>query len=212
MENPNYYAILPANVRYDKNLKPMEKILYAEITALSQKDGACYANNTYFSSLYNTAQETVSRWISNLEKNGYLSRQIIYKKGTKIIEKRYLTLLTKKSIPPRRKSQYPIDEKVKDNNTSINNTRIIEDSFEKLWIKYGKVGSKSTAKKKYLSKSFKYSKDEVLLAIERYLKTVKDKTYQKHFSTFLNSISDWIEDYEESKNNSNDMEDYKILI
>ena len=54
MDNPSYYAILPANVRYDKNLKPMEKILYAEITALSNKNGYCSASNSYFAKLYET--------------------------------------------------------------------------------------------------------------------------------------------------------------
>jgi len=40
-ENPNYYSILPANVRYDKKLTPFEKILYSEIVALTNKDGYC---------------------------------------------------------------------------------------------------------------------------------------------------------------------------
>lgn len=35
MEQPGFFAILPANVRYDNRLKAQEKILYAEITALS---------------------------------------------------------------------------------------------------------------------------------------------------------------------------------
>ena len=39
----NYYAIIPAKVRYDKNLKPAEKILYGELTALSNKNGYCHA-------------------------------------------------------------------------------------------------------------------------------------------------------------------------
>ena len=47
---PNYFGILPANVRYDKRLKPMEKILYTEITALANKKGYCYATNSYFAS------------------------------------------------------------------------------------------------------------------------------------------------------------------
>lgn len=71
------------------------------------------------------------------------------------------------------------------------------DDFEKLWSLYGKVGSKAIATKKYLSKSFKRTDKEITLAINRYLPTIKDKQYQKHFITFLNNISDWIEDYEE---------------
>jgi len=27
-EQPNYYAIIPANIRYDNNLKANEKLLY----------------------------------------------------------------------------------------------------------------------------------------------------------------------------------------
>ena len=37
-EKPNYYAVLPAIVRYDNDLKPNEKLLYAEIVALSNME------------------------------------------------------------------------------------------------------------------------------------------------------------------------------
>ena len=52
MDNkPNYWSVLPADVRYDKELKANEKILYSEITSLMNKDGYCYASNKYFSEL-----------------------------------------------------------------------------------------------------------------------------------------------------------------
>ena len=35
----NYYAIIPATVRYSKELKANEKLLYGEITSLSNKNG-----------------------------------------------------------------------------------------------------------------------------------------------------------------------------
>jgi len=121
MEKPSYYAILPANVRYAETLTPNAKLLYAEITALAQKDGTCWASNKYFAKLYNVTPETVSRWVSVLVVNGFVLRQITYLKGTKQIDKRYLQL-NQEGIDKIVKT--PIDKIVKDNNTSINNTSI----------------------------------------------------------------------------------------
>lgn len=33
--NSNYYAIIPATIRYNEKLKSSEKLLYGEITALA---------------------------------------------------------------------------------------------------------------------------------------------------------------------------------
>ena len=56
-EKPNYYAIIPANVRYDNDLKPNEKLMFGEITALSNKNGYCTATNAYFAKLYNVTKK-----------------------------------------------------------------------------------------------------------------------------------------------------------
>lgn len=44
----NYYAIIPAVVRYYNELTDKAKLLYGEITCLSSKEGYCFATNNYF--------------------------------------------------------------------------------------------------------------------------------------------------------------------
>lgn len=90
-EKPNYYAVIPANVRYDKNLKANEKILYGEISSLLDKTGTCYASNTYFARLYKVDPSSISKWISNLEKNNYL--EISYIRAGKEIKQRNIKIL-----------------------------------------------------------------------------------------------------------------------
>ncbi|KQS45932.1 hypothetical protein ASG38_15090 [Flavobacterium sp. Leaf359] len=80
---PSYYAIIPANVRYDSALIPAAKLLYGEITALCNKDGYCWAENAYFAELYGVSIFTISRWISQLQNGGYIDMEIIKSEGNK---------------------------------------------------------------------------------------------------------------------------------
>ena len=131
---PNYFGILPANVRYDKKLKPMEKILYTEITALANSKGYCYATNSYFANLYDVHKNTAGTWINKLEKLGYIKSKIIYETGTKNVKERQLFIVTpidekidtyqqKDCDPINEKIDTPINKKIEDNNTRYNNTR-----------------------------------------------------------------------------------------
>jgi hypothetical protein len=143
MENPGYYGILPANIRYDKNLKPMEKIMYSELTALSNKNGYCNATNSYFAELYEVSKNTVSLWVSDLEKAGYIKTKLIYEPGTKNIKERRIyianpitknndTYHEKKVDPITKNNDTPITKNREDNNTSINNTsRILKEKNKK---------------------------------------------------------------------------------
>ena len=118
-EKKSYYAIIPANVRYDSKLKDKAKLLYGEITALCNEKGYCWATNEYFASLYGVSKTTISLLIKNLIESGYVNSQIIYKEGTKEILYRYLSIV---NDPIKENLNTPIKENLKDNNTSLNNT------------------------------------------------------------------------------------------
>lgn len=134
MENPNYYAILPADVRYDKRLKANEKILYSEITALANAKGYCYAKNQYFAELYDVHKNTISSWISHLCELGYLRLELIVKEDSKEIQERRIyisvppinenidTPQSKDLYPINKNIDTPINQKIEDNITSMNNT------------------------------------------------------------------------------------------
>lgn len=127
-ETPSYYAIITATVRYDNRLTDSEKLLYAEITALSNKNGYCSASNGYFSRLYEVSKVTVSRRIAKLKELKYLKIDLI-KNGKEIKQRRMYPLTnvlipinTNDNTPINNSDNTPIITNDKENNTSINNT------------------------------------------------------------------------------------------
>ena len=71
-QNQSYYAVIPATVRYSKEVCDGAKLLYAEITSLCNKEGFCWAKNAYFAELYSKSPDTISRWISELARAGFI--------------------------------------------------------------------------------------------------------------------------------------------
>ena len=141
----SYFAIIPANVRYDKRLTANAKLLYGEITALCNEKGFCWARNSYFAELYGVDKKTVSRWISELIEYGYIFSEIKYADKSKEIKARFLKLTNApiedfssfkpmdknaptpmdKNIPtPMDKNiPTPMDKNVPDNNKDIINNK-----------------------------------------------------------------------------------------
>lgn len=74
--NPGFYAIIPSKVRYDNSLTYGARIIYAEISALCSEKGYCWANNQYFAERFQNSKDTISRWVSDLEKAGYIRSEI----------------------------------------------------------------------------------------------------------------------------------------
>lgn len=126
---PAYYAVIPANVRYDSRVSANAKLLYGEITALCNEKGFCWATNGYFSELYNVSSRSVQRWISDLEALGYIKANVRYKIDGKTVDSRYISIcdqvspvVTKISPPCDKKVIPPHDKNVVENNTVYNNT------------------------------------------------------------------------------------------
>lgn len=127
---PAYYAIIPSEVRYCEELKYPERLLYGEITALSGKEGYCFATNKYFAELYHVIPGTISRWVNHLERLGFIKTEIIKDERNQILERRiyvnarYREIVSNtyeqdKQYPYKQNKIYPISRKDKDNNINI---------------------------------------------------------------------------------------------
>lgn len=158
----SYYAIIPANVRYDKDLAPNAKLLYGEITALCNEKGYCWASNQYFAELYGVSVLSVKRWVNSLVTKGYVYRTLTYKPNSKEVDKRILsidsgikidTTSVQKCYDPSIKNGASSSIKNDtDNNTSINNT------FNNTDIYNGKKKQKSETVKSIIAE-YTESKD-----------------------------------------------------
>lgn len=130
-DQPNYYSVIPAHIRYDDELKPMEIIMYGEITALANKYGFAYASNSYFAELYNVHKKTVSNWINHLKEKGYIWTVVTRNEDMSIKDRKIYINYTypqKDGEGYPQKDGDPIHKKTEVNNTRFNNTRINRDS------------------------------------------------------------------------------------
>lgn len=92
----NYFAIIPANVRYDQDLTTNAKLLYGEITAIINLRGFIEVQDQYFSKLYGNSDSTIAKWIGQLKDLGFIEVEKISGKGQVIT--RRLTLGGQKKV------------------------------------------------------------------------------------------------------------------
>ncbi|EGQ0293643.1 helix-turn-helix domain-containing protein [Staphylococcus pseudintermedius] len=202
-DQPSYYSIITANVRYDNRLTDSEKLLFAEITSLSNKYGYCTASNGYFAKLYEVTKVTVSRRIANLKECGYLQVEII-REGNEIKQRKIYPLTqmiipinTNDNTPINNSVNTPIITNVKENNTSNNITSINNNSatdvtlahFEEWWSLYDKKLDKKKAFSLFKSALKKHGFETIMNGTREYLKTITNKQYQKYPKTFLSQES-----------------------
>lgn len=197
----SYYAIIPAEVRYDEELPPNAKLLYGEITSLCNEKGYCWATNQYFADLYKVSKITVSRWISTLYKKGYIAVETLYKEGTKEIIGRHLYIVnTPINNNVNRYMQNdleginenvntPINNNVKDNNKVINTKT--NNKLEVCKHKYGEYQHVLLTDKEHthLLDLYGDSLDEHIKILDEYIET-SGKKYKNHSLV----IQKWVHD------------------
>lgn len=128
-ERPGYYAIIPADVRYDDRIPANAKLLYGEISALIGKDGFCFASNQYFANIYGCTPVTIARLVSKLEEAGYIKRELERDQSGQVARRKlYLTVSMPDVQPlnnfdntPQQNCGEGINKNDKDTNTSITN-------------------------------------------------------------------------------------------
>ena len=197
----SYYAIIPAEVRYDEELPPNAKLLYGEITSLCNEKGYCWATNQYFADLYKVSKITVSRWISTLNKKGYIAVETLYKEGTKEIIGRHLYIVNtpiNKNVNRYIQNDLegineivntPINKNVKDNNKVINTK--INNKLKVSKHKYGEYSHVLLTDKEHthLLDLYGDSLDEHIKILDEYIET-SGKKYKNHSLV----IQKWVHD------------------
>lgn len=66
-EKPGYYAVIPSAVRYCDKIPASAKLLYGELSALSNACGYCWASDQYFADLYDISMRTVRNLLGALQ-------------------------------------------------------------------------------------------------------------------------------------------------
>ena len=206
MNHPNYYAIIPANVRYNSELSYLEKFLYCEFTALSNLNGYCSAKNKYFATLYGKDEKTISRSISKLEELGFI--YVEYDRvGARITQRRIYPLDIKatgdkivngtettsdKNITrEQEKLLLTVDKIVTDNNSSY------EDIIKLIIVSFKKENKERKVEDEIIA-LFPELNQDVVKSIQSWLSFKKEKhqTYKETgLKTLLNKLFKWQKDF-----------------
>ena len=212
MGNPNYYAVITAEVRYDKTLSASEKLFFAELTALTNMNGKCFASNNYFAELYGVDRSTVTSWVRKLAQKGFID--VEYEYDGKQITKRSINLVNTSGLHKFAPSgggdsdnQVVIKEEGGGDlnnggwleNTEYNNTltesnttstksntkgrEIFSDDFELAWVAYERKGSKKIAYREW-KRAGKDEWEKIMSAIPKY-KAGTEFRYRKDFERYI---------------------------
>lgn len=213
---------IPAEVAHDPRFKSDKSILlFGEIFSMLNVTGSFFMSNKEMAKRIRAKSEkTVQNCLSELEKLGYIKREIITdKKSGKVVGRGRITspycnsfmggvtdyVGGRNEIHRGGVTDYAIKEQY--NKSSNNNVqKQLEEDFDKLWKLYPRKEGKKKAYEAY-KRAIKQgvTNKEIQAGIVNYLKQIKiqgtDKKYIKQGSTWFNGNC-WDDEYSVGSNNS----------
>jgi hypothetical protein len=180
---------IPKEIWVSEDLGWTEKFLLAEIDSLSQNN-ECFATNEYFGRFFNISKDRVSKIISALSTKGYVEVNLIYKKGTKQVEKRIITTrgYRRKQLEGIGENNYtPIGENNEDINTSFINPII---NSKDIYIQYAEfVKMKESEYNKLVEEHGEPLTKKMIEVLDNY-KGANGKKYKSDYRAILNWVAD----------------------
>lgn len=199
-QNIGYYSIIPSTILYNKDLKANQKILYAVITSLSNKEGYCFASNKYLANKLNVGANTVSGWITDLRRKNFIQVELIRNDKQEIIQRRiYIN-----DIPYNFYKEYPytiskeegIPQKLKENN--IINNNIKTHTLSKIQYQ-DKVFLYAYEYRNLIEEYGQVKTDKCIEELSLYKKS-KGVEYSSDYDTIKRWVIDRVEEREKHKN------------
>lgn len=200
------YGLVFKRVMKDRNISVEAKALYSYLSAYAGADESAFPSVDLIKHELGIGKHRFLRAKNELINNGYLT---VDRKQTKNI---YGSNLYTLFHSPRQANGRPVDDRPVDsqpttnnsitNNSITNNSKTINNSatdvtrerFEEWWKLYDKKRDKKISFKKFEKCLKEHSFEEIMEGTRIYLKTIKDKQYQKDPKTFLHNES-YMNDY-----------------
>ncbi|MCE3020966.1 helix-turn-helix domain-containing protein [Staphylococcus pasteuri] len=215
------YGLVFKRVMKDKDISIEAKALYSYLSAYAGSDESAFPSVELIKHELNIGKQRYQRARCELENAGYL--QVDRKQNGNIYGSNLYTLFhIPRQVDIRPVDSQPVEIQSVDNqpttinsitnNNYTNNSKTINNSatdvtrerFEEWWKLYDKKKDKKPSYTKFKSCLKKHSFEQIMQGTREYLKTIKDKQYQKYPKTFLNSesyMNDYSEEIQEESNN-----------
>ncbi|WP_180537658.1 helix-turn-helix domain-containing protein [Staphylococcus haemolyticus] len=205
------YGLVFKRVMKDRNISIEAKALYSYLSAYAGADESAFPSVDLIKHELGIGKHRFLRAKNELIDNGYLT---VDRKQTKNI---YGSNLYTLFHSPRQANGRPVDDRpaydrpvdsqpttsnsitsnsITSNSKTINNsaTDVTRERFEEWWKLYNKKRDKKISYKKFEKCLKKHSFEQIMQGTREYLKTIKDKQYQKDPKTFLHNES-YMNDY-----------------